>query len=175
MCEQRRDRITNKRSLFIRHTKQRFRTKHRVTLNTYDLRPLPYCPIILESTLRLTDRPNWTTFPTSAAKWRKTPRLQNFKSVKVKTLTRNPPQRHHPFNVLEDAKKSTSKSRTLGFSSLPIIRTTSSPWHTLSSSPSFLEQLSFSAGGSRLLQFIYPQHTSFATYHVSILTSGNVK
>lgn len=35
---------------------------------TYDFSPFPYCPIILESTVRLTDRPNCITFPTSAAK-----------------------------------------------------------------------------------------------------------
>lgn len=34
---------------------------------TYDFSPFPYCPIILESTVRLTDRPNCITFPTSAA------------------------------------------------------------------------------------------------------------
>lgn len=39
--------------------------------------------------------------------------------MNVKTLARNPPQRRHPFNVLEDAKKSTSKSRTLGFHEPP--------------------------------------------------------
>ena len=35
---------------------------------TYDFSPFPYCPIILESTVRLTDRPNCITFPTSAEK-----------------------------------------------------------------------------------------------------------